>query len=213
MASFGRSIESYCRRGDDADLRHQKKCTTNPVDQIPCNRASQFWSPADDGVASSYRETELAIITGRVRVFDLAARLHNSMARRPHHPPHSSAPAKARGEHCYRDGVSAAMEMIARSAHDGTHIGALAMGRRTGSCSVAETYLLGIDGFNGLDAGSLGAAELQPQFANRPVPTVGSIVLVRTGHMKCWHDSERYVGVPSCATSRRRSFPSRDRWI
>lgn len=177
------------------------------------------------GWSGSFLDTELDItLTGRVRVFDLAVRLQNGMARHPHHPPYSFAMAKTHGGHGYRDGVSAAMEMIAMGAHVGTHIDALGHVSKDGLVFGCRDALIGIDGIHGLDAGSieemppiigpghlvnapelfgreltpadsLGPGEFERWFANRRHPTVGSIVLVRTGWMKYWHDSERYIGL------------------
>ena len=175
--------------------------------------------------SGSFLDTELDItLKGRVRVFDLAVRLENGMARHPHHPPYSFAMAKTHGGHGYRDGVSAAMEMIAMGAHVGTHIDALGHVSKDGMTFGCRDVLMGAEGLGGLDAGSIeemppiigpgylvngpelfgrdltpadsfGPRELEQWFTGRTLPMPGSIVLIRTGWMKYWADSERYIGL------------------
>ncbi|GEP26279.1 cyclase family protein [Cryobacterium sp. Hh11] len=175
--------------------------------------------------SGSFLDTELDItLKGRVRVFDLAVRLENGMARHPHHPPYSFAMAKTHGGHGYRDGVSAAMEMIAMGAHVGTHIDALGHVSKDGMTFGCRDVLMGAEGLGGLDAGSIeemppiigpgylvngpelfgrdltpadsfGPRELEQWFTGRTLPIPGSIVLIRTGWMKYWADSERYIGL------------------
>ncbi|TFD22544.1 cyclase family protein [Cryobacterium sp. TMS1-13-1] len=175
--------------------------------------------------SGSFLDTELDItLKGRVRVFDLAVRLENGMARHPHHPPYSFAMAKTHGGHGYRDGVSAAMEMIAMGAHVGTHIDALGHVSKDGMTFGCRDVLMGAEGLGGLDAGSIeemppiigpgylingpelfgrdltpadsfGPRELEQWFTGRALPIPGSIVLIRTGWMKYWADSERYIGL------------------
>ncbi|WP_104132947.1 cyclase family protein [Cryobacterium sp. M91] len=175
--------------------------------------------------SGSFLDTELDItLKGRVRVFDLAVRLENGMARHPHHPPYSFAMAKTHGGHGYRDGVSAAMEMIAMGAHVGTHIDALGHVSKDGMTFGCRDVLMGTEGLGGLDAGSIeemppiigpgylvngpelfgrdltpadsfGPRELEQWFTGRTLPIPGSIVLIRTGWMKYWADSERYIGL------------------
>jgi len=175
--------------------------------------------------SGSFLDTELDItLKGRVRVFDLAVRLENGMARHPHHPPYSFAMAKTHGGHGYRDGVSAAMEMIAMGAHVGTHIDALGHVSKDGMTFGCRDVLMGAEGLGGLDAGSIeemppiigpgylvngpelfgrdltpadsfGPRELEQWFTGRTIPVPGSIVLIRTGWMKYWADSERYIGL------------------
>lgn len=175
--------------------------------------------------SGSFLDTELDItLKGRVRVFDLAVRLQNGMARHPHHPPYSFAMAKTHGGHGYRDGVSAAMEMIAMGAHVGTHIDALGHVSKDGMIFGCRDVLMGKDGLGGLDAGSIeemppimgpgylvngpelfgrdltpadsfGPVELDRWFATHALPVAGSIVLFRTGWMQYWDDSERYIGL------------------
>lgn len=175
--------------------------------------------------SGSFLDTSLDIsLVGRVRVFDLAVRLENGMARHPHHPPYAFAMAKTHGGHGYRDGVSAAMEMIAMGAHVGTHVDALGHVSKDGMVFGCREALMGTDGVDGLDAGSIeetppligpghlvdgpalfgreltpsdsfGPDEFERWFSDKPQPTSGSIVLVRTGWMKYWAEPDRYIGL------------------
>ena len=165
-----------------------------------------------------------AKIGGPTRIFDLAVRLENGMARHPHHPPYAFAMAKTHGGFGYKDGVSAAMEMIAMGAHVGTHVDALGHvikdGKTYGSRDVAQ----GLDCMNGLNAGSIeetgpligpghlvdgprllgrdltpadgfGPQEFEAWFSDKTQPGPGSIVLLRTGWMQYWDDPEKYIGL------------------
>ena len=163
-------------------------------------------------------------LQGNVRVYDLAVRLENGMARHPHHPPYAFAMAKTHGGHGYTDGVSAAMEMIAMGSHVGTHVDAFGHVSKDGKVFGDRDVAMGSDGVRGLDAGSieevapiigaghlfngpeffardltpsdgLGADVFERWFADKPVPGPGSIVLVRTGWMKYWADADRYIGL------------------
>lgn len=175
--------------------------------------------------SGGYADTELDIsLKGPVRIFDLAVKLENGMARHPHHPPYAFAMAKSHGGHGYKDGVSAAMEMIAMGAHVGTHVDALGHVSKDGYVYGDREVLMGEAGKNGLDAGSIeeqppimgpghlfdgpaffgrdltpadsfGPEEFEAWFATRPAPQPGSIVLVRTGWMQYWADSDRYIGL------------------
>ncbi|WP_320536091.1 cyclase family protein [Pseudarthrobacter sp. IC2-21] len=175
--------------------------------------------------SGGFAEMEIDIqIQGRVRVFDLAVKLENGMARHPHHPPYSFAMAKTHGGHGYQGGVSAAMEMISMGAHVGTHVDALGHVSKDGKVYGERSVATGPDGNAGLDVGSIeetlpmigrghlvnlpklfgrdltpsdgiGAEVFERWFADKPAPQKGSIVLVRTGWMKYWHDPERYIGL------------------
>lgn len=162
--------------------------------------------------------------TGPTRIFDLAVRLENGMARHPHHPPYAFSMAKTHGGFGYKNGVSAAMEMIAMGAHVGTHVDALGHvavdGKVYGDRDVAQ----GVAGNSGLDVGSIeetppligqghlvdlpallgrdltpsdgiGPEHFEEWFSDRLAPRRGSVVLVRTGWMQYWSDPERYIGL------------------
>lgn len=175
--------------------------------------------------SGAFLDTELNIsLVGKVRVFDLAVRLENGMARHPHHPPYAFAMAKTHGGHGYQNGVSAAMEMIAMGAHVGTHVDALGHVSQDGMVFGCREVMTGTDGLGGLDAGSIeetppligpghlvdgptlfgrdltpadsfGPREFDRWFEGKAPPVAGSIVLIRTGWMKYWSDPERYIGL------------------
>lgn len=175
--------------------------------------------------SGGYVDIELDInLSGPVRIFDLAVKLENGMARHPHHPPYAFAMAKTHGGHGYKDGVSAAMEMIAMGAHVGTHVDALGHVSKDGYVYGEREVLMGAAGQGGLDAGSIeeqppivgpghlfngpelfgrdltpadsfGPDEFEAWFADRPAPGRGSVVLIRTGWMQYWDDGERYIGL------------------
>lgn len=161
---------------------------------------------------------------GPARIYDLAVRLENGMARHPSHPPYAFAMAKTHGGHGYKNGVSAAMEMIAMGAHVGTHIDALGHVSKDGKVFGCRDVAMGDAGKDGLDVGSIeetapvmgrghlfdgpsffgrdltpadsfGPKELDSWFGDHEPPTAGSIFLVRTGWMKYWSDSNRYIGL------------------
>ena len=163
-------------------------------------------------------------LQGRVRVFDLAVKLEMGMARHPSHPPYAFAMAKTHGGHGYKDGVSAAMEMISMGAHVGTHMDALGHVSKDGKVYGDRAVAMGCEGIAGLDAGSieesipmigrghlfngpeffgrdltpadaLGPDVFESWFADKPAPSPGSIVLIRTGWMKYWDDPDRYIGL------------------
>jgi len=163
-------------------------------------------------------------IAGNVRVYDLAVKLENGMARHPHHPPYAFAMAKTHGGHGYKDGVSAAMEMISMGAHVGTHIDALGHVSKDGKVYGDRDVAMGLCGNDGLDAGSieeslpligkghlfngpeyfgrdltpsdgLGSEVFEDWFKDKPEPGPGSVMLIRTGWMKYWADPERYIGL------------------
>lgn len=177
-----------------------------------------------DSWSGSFVDTELDVsLSGPVRIYDLAVRLENGMARHPHHPPYSFTMAKTHGGFGYKDGVSAAMEMIAMGAHVGTHVDALGHVAVDGKVYGDRTVATGAAGNGGLEAGSIeetpplignghlvnlpallgrdltpndgiGPEHFEEWFATRPSPQPGSIVLVRTGWMKYWADPEKYIG-------------------
>ncbi len=178
-----------------------------------------------DSWSGAFTDMTLDIsLQGNVRVYDLAVRLENGMARHPAHPPYSFAMAKTHGGHGYKDGVSAAMEMIAMGAHVGTHVDALGHVSKDGKVFGDRDVLMGQCGNDGLDAGSieestpmigqghlfngplyfgrdltpadgLDAGVFEKWFSDKPQPKPGSIVLIRTGWMKYWADSDRYIGL------------------
>jgi kynurenine formamidase len=161
---------------------------------------------------------------GPRRVYDLAQPLVPGMTRHPHHPPYSFELWKAHGDHDYGGGVTSATEVISTGGHVGTHIDALGHiacdglvhggfviaehQTKEGGLEVSSTEeippILGpghlIDGellFGGRSltpADAIGAEELARWFAERPAPGPGSIVLVRTGWIRYFDDSERYLG-------------------
>lgn len=175
--------------------------------------------------SGSFTDMDLNVsLAGLNRVYDLAVRLENGMARHPHHPPYAFAMAKTHGGHGYKDGVSAAMEMIALGAHVGTHVDALGHVSKDGKVFGDRDVRMGPDGNCGLDAGSieestpmigpghlfdgpryfqrdltpsdgLNSSVFEDWFADKPTPGPGSIFLVRTGWMQYWSDPERYIGL------------------
>ena len=175
--------------------------------------------------SGSYADVDLNIeLKGRSRIYDLAVRLENGMARHPHHPPFAFAMSKTHGGHGYKDGVSAAMEMIAMGAHVGSHVDALGHVSKNGKIFGDRDVLMGLDCMNGLDAGSieeslpmigrghlfngpeffgrdltpadgLGPEVFEKWFETHEAPQPGSIVLIRTGWMQYWADPERYIGL------------------
>lgn len=175
--------------------------------------------------SGSFAEMDLNLRhEGTSKVFDLAVRLQQGMAKHPAHPPFAFAMAKTHGGHGYKDGVSAAMEMIAMGAHVGTHVDALGHVSKNGKVFGNRDVLMGVDCMNGLDAGSIeesppiigrghlfdgpkhfgrdltpsdgfGPREFEEWFSSREEPGVGSIVLIRTGWMKYWSDPDAYIGL------------------
>lgn len=175
--------------------------------------------------SGAFAEMNLDVVhQGKSRVYDLAVRLAPGMARHPHHPPYSFAMSKTHGGHGFKNGVSAAMEMIAMGAHVGTHVDALGHVSKDGKVYGGRDALMGLDCLDGLDAGSIeesvpmigrghlidlpkhfgrdttpadgiGVEVLESWFAEHPLPEPGSIVLLRTGWMQYWADPERYIGL------------------
>lgn len=162
--------------------------------------------------------------SSRVRVYDLAVRLEPGMTRHPLHPPYGFAMSKLHGQHMYPDGISSAMEMLTMGAHVGTHVDApghiavdgKVFGGRDIYCAQSATggleagsveevrpiigpaHLVDAAAIFGRDltpADGIGPEQLESWFADRPAPTAGSIVLVRTGWMRYWSDFDAYLGL------------------
>ena len=179
-------------------------------------------------------EGELAWPETTNRVYDLAVRLEHGMTHHVAHPPYSYTLVKKHGQHNYPGEISSAMELLTIPGHGGTHVDAPAHISKGGLVfgglhvddhqswtdgvdigSVEEIPPLVGPGFL-VDGEALfgremthedgfGADELDHWFADRPAPDRGSIVLFRTGLMKHWSESERYlgtgVGVPGVSLS------------
>jgi kynurenine formamidase len=160
---------------------------------------------------------------GSTRAYDLAVLLETGMTRHAAHPPFSYALVKKHHEHPYPGGISSAMEMLTMGAHVGTHVdapGHISLdGCIFGGREVAEYE----SSWDGISVGSVeelppligpghlvdgevlfgreltpadgfGADELDSWFADRTAPEPGSIVVFRTGYMKYWHDTDKYLG-------------------
>ena len=163
-------------------------------------------------------------MTPEVRVFDLAVALEPGMPKHPYHPPYSFVLAKRHGEGMYPNGISSAMEMITMGAHVGTHVDSLGhiakdglvhggrpvmdtqsptKGIQVGSTEecpplIGPGHLIDAVELFGRDltpADGIGVGELEKWFGEHPEPTPGSVVLVRTGWMRYWRDSDRYLGL------------------
>jgi len=158
------------------------------------------------------------------RVYDLAVRFEHGMTHHTAHPPYSYTLVKKHGEHNYPGGISSAMELLTVAGHGGTHVDALGhisvedhvFGGRpiveqqswTDGLEIASVEelppLVGpghlVDGEELFgremtnDEG-FGADELEQWFAHRRAVEPGSIVVFRTGLMRHWADSERYLGI------------------
>ena len=162
--------------------------------------------------------------SSRVRIFDLAVGLEAGMTRHPNHPPYAFAMAKRHGEHNYPDGVSAAMELFTTGGHVGTHVDALGHISKDGKIHGGHSILDLQSATGGLAAGSveeippligrghlvdavrlfgreltpadgIGPAQLESWFDDKDEPGPGSVVLVRTGWMRYFSDSDRYLGL------------------
>lgn len=158
------------------------------------------------------------------RAYDLAVRLEHGMTHHSAHPPFSYALVKKHGESPYPGGVSSAMELLTMGAHVGTHVDALGHISKDGCVHGDREVARHQSSTEGVEVGSVeelpplvgpghlvdgeilfgrpmtpadgfGAQELELWFADRPLPARGSIVLFRTGMMRHWHDSDRYLGV------------------
>lgn len=158
------------------------------------------------------------------RVYDLAVRLEHGMTHHTAHPPFSYTLVKKHGEHNYPGGISAAMELMTIAGHGGTHVDALGHISLDGQIAGDRAILDQQSWSGGMAVGSVeelppllgpahlvdgellfgrelkhqdgfGADELDQWFADRPAPEPGSIVVFRTGLMRHWTDSERYLGI------------------
>ncbi len=187
--------------------------TTDAGPPVPVPWGGQFWEGA---AAWPQGET--------TRAYDLAVRMEHGMTHHVAHPPFSYTLVKKHGEHNYPGGISSAMELLTMPGHCGTHVDALGHislngciygdrpiyehqswtdGVAIGSVEelpplVGPGHLVDGEELFGREltnADGIGAPELERWFADRPAPGPGSIVLVRTGYMKHWHDAERYLGI------------------
>lgn len=162
-------------------------------------------------------------IDGDYDVYDLAVRIEEGMTRHAAHPPFSYSLVKKHGRDDFPGGIGTASEQISMGAHVGTHVDAPGhisldgclfggysavenqddhAGLKVGSVEsipplVGPAYLVdgvSIFGREMTNADGFGVQELEEWFADRPAPGPGSIVLFRTGWMKFFDDSERYLG-------------------
>lgn len=161
---------------------------------------------------------------GPAKVYDLAVLLEHGMTHHAAHPPFSYTLVKKHSHHPYPGGISSAMELITLGAHVGTHVDAPGHISLDG-CVFGDRPVEGNEeAYSGLRVGSVeelppligpghlvdgerifgremthrdgfGAEELEAWFADRPAPGPGSIVVFRTGWMKFWSDSDRYLGL------------------
>jgi kynurenine formamidase len=161
---------------------------------------------------------------GTSRAYDLAVRMEHGMTHHAAHPPFSFTLVKKHGEHNYPGGISSAMELLTMPGHCGTHVDALGHISLDG-CIAGQREITDLQSWtDGVAAGSVeelpplvgpghlvdgeelfgreltnadgfGAEELERWFADRQAPEPGSIVLFRTGYMKHWEESERYLGI------------------
>lgn len=162
--------------------------------------------------------------SGTSRVYDLAVRMEHGMTHHVAHPPFSYTLIKKHGEHNYPGGISTAMELLTMPGHCGTHVDSLGHVSLDGCIAGQRDVMDAQSWTDGVGVGSVeelpplvgpghlvdgeelfgrelthedgfGADELERWFADRPAPEPGSIVLFRTGYMKYWADSERYLGI------------------
>lgn len=175
--------------------------------------------------SGGYLDTTLSVsLSGPVRIYDLAVALRAGMPRHPLHPPFAFAMAKRHSQGGHGEGVSSAMELLAMGAHVGSHVDAFGHVAKDGRVFEDRDVLAGENASTGLTVGgieetppligpghlvdaeklfgrfptpadSLGPAEFESWFAGRTPPGPGSIVLVRTGWMRFWPDSEAYIGL------------------
>lgn len=159
-----------------------------------------------------------------VRIFDLALPLEPGMPRHPYHPPYAFVMVKQHGEGMYPNGVSSAMEMFSMGAHVGSHVDALGhialdgeiFGGRaiaeaqspTGGLEIGSTeeippligpgHLVDAEAIFGRElspADGIGPEQFEKWFAHRAEPGPGSVVLVRTGWLRHWPDSDAYIAL------------------
>jgi kynurenine formamidase len=164
------------------------------------------------------------VAPGPVRVYDLAQPLEPGMPRHPAHPPFAFVMAKTHGQQPYAGGITAASELIAMGGHVGTHIDALGHVAHCGeiydhrTIADAQTFTAGLAigsveeippligrghlidaeelfGRELTPADGVGPDELESWFAEHPAPEPGSVVLVRTGWLKYWNETDRYLGL------------------
>ena len=175
--------------------------------------------------SGDYFDTTLApSVSGRVRIYDLAVALHAGMPRHPLHPPFAFAMAKRHSQGGHAGGVSSAMELLAMGAHVGSHVDAFGHVAKDGRIFEDRDVLEGENASTGLSVGgieetppligpghlvdavklfgryptpadSLGPQEFERWFEGRTTPEAGSVVLVRTGWMRFWPDSDAYIGL------------------
>jgi kynurenine formamidase len=158
------------------------------------------------------------------RVYDLAVRLEEGMARHPAHPPYAFVLTKKHGEFSYPNGISSVSELFAMGAHVGTHVDALGHigccgeihgghriadhqsisgGLQVGSAEqipplLGTARLLDAEALFGREltpADEIGPEQLDAWFADHQPPTEGELVVIRTGWMKYWDDADRYIGL------------------
>lgn len=162
--------------------------------------------------------------SGEAVVYDLAVRLEHGMTHHAAHPPFSYTLVKKHGEHPYPGGISSAMELITLGAHVGTHVDAPGHISLDGCVFGGRAVEGQQESYSGMKVGSVeelppligpghlvdgevlfgrelthddgfGVEELEAWFTDRPTPGPGSIVLFRTGWMRFWDDSDRYLGL------------------
>ena len=162
--------------------------------------------------------------TSDVRIFDLALRLEPGMPRHPHHPPYSFALAKNHHEWPYGNGISSAMEIVSMGAHVGSHVDALGHIALHGEVYGGRPILDHHSATGGLEYGSteeippligrghlldaellfgreltpkdgIGAEQFDEWFSDKEEPSPGSIVLVRTGWLRHWPNTDAYIGL------------------
>ena len=170
-------------------------------------------------------ELDAALPTSaEARVYDLAVRLEEGMARHPAHPPYAFVLTKKHGEFAYPNGITSVSELFAMGAHVGTHIDALGhigyCGEVHGGHKIADHQSIS----GGLEVGSadeippllgparlldaealfgreltpadeIGPDQLDAWFADHQPPGEGDVVVIRTGWMKYWGDADRYIGL------------------
>jgi kynurenine formamidase len=161
---------------------------------------------------------------GDARVYDLAVLLEHGMTHHAAHPPFSYTLVKKHAQHPYPGGISSAMELITLGAHVGTHVDAPGHISLDGCVFGGRPVEGNEESYSGLRVGSVeelpplvgpghlvdgerifgremthqdgfGAEELEEWFRTRRQPQAGSIVVFRTGWMKFWKDSDRYLGL------------------
>jgi kynurenine formamidase len=157
------------------------------------------------------------------QVYDLARPLRVGMPHAPTHPPYAFSLTKLHGEVVYDDGVSASSELITMGGHVGTHVDALCHVSRDGR--VHGGNVVGLQSFSdgitvdpvhelqpilgpghlvdfpqllGRDAApddAVDADDFESWFSEHGGPQPGSVVLVRTGWGRHWHDNATYLGL------------------